>query len=39
MHVILYEPEDYEVEAVLDIDSKGQRWIASPIWSTIKRYE
>ena len=36
MHVILYEPEDYEVEAVLDFDDKHKVWVALAIWSTIK---
>jgi hypothetical protein len=37
MRVILYDSEELEVEAVLEYDQKYQRWMADPIWSTLKR--
>ena len=37
MHVILYEDE-YEVEAVLDLDHENNIWVASAIWSTIRYF-
>ena len=37
MHVILYDNEELEVEAILQYDTQHQRWMASPIWSTLKR--
>jgi hypothetical protein len=35
MHVILYQRE-LDVEAVLDFDNANNRWVASPIWSTLR---
>jgi hypothetical protein len=37
MRVILYDSEELEVEAVLEYDQNYQRWMADPIWSTLKR--
>jgi hypothetical protein len=37
-HVVLYEPDEYEVEAVLKFDHQFNDWIAYPEWSTIKYY-
>jgi hypothetical protein len=37
MHVILYDNEELEIEAVLEFDQKYQRWMASPLWNTLKR--
>jgi hypothetical protein len=37
MHVVLYDDQELEVEAVLEFDKSYQRWMASPIWSTLKR--
>jgi hypothetical protein len=39
MHVIIYMPGELEFEAVLDFDNRYDRWVASPIWSTIKRLD
>jgi len=39
MHVILYDNEELEVEAVLEFDQKHRRWMASPRWNTLKRSE
>jgi hypothetical protein len=36
LHVILYQPGELEVEAVLDYSQEHRRWMASPIWSTLK---
>ncbi|UPJ52037.1 hypothetical protein IVB30_12185 [Bradyrhizobium sp. 200] len=38
-HVLLYMEGEFEVEAVLDFDSKYDLWVASPIYSTIVYYE
>jgi hypothetical protein len=37
MHVILYDNDQLEVEAVLEFDQKYQRWMAYPLWDTLKR--
>jgi len=37
MHVILYDNEEVEVEAVIEFDQEYGRWMASPLWNTIKR--
>jgi hypothetical protein len=37
MHVILYDNEELEIEAVLEFDQEYQRWMASPLWNTLKR--
>jgi hypothetical protein len=37
-HVILYEPDDYEVEAVLKFNHQFNIWCAYPDWSTKKYY-
>ena len=37
MHVILYDNDQLEVEAVLEFDQKYQRWMAHPLWNTLKR--
>jgi len=31
MHVILYDNEELEIEAVLELDQEYQRWMASPL--------
>ena len=43
--VILYEPGEYELRAVLDFDTdvatsphQRGRWVASPLWSTVIQY-
>jgi hypothetical protein len=36
-HVILYDKDELEVEAVLEFDQKYQCWMASPLWNTLKR--
>ena len=36
MHVVIYMTGEVEVEAVLDFDKEQLRWVASPIWSTLR---
>ncbi len=37
MHVILYDSEELEVEAVLEFDQEYRCWMADPLWDTLKR--
>ena len=37
MHVILYDNEELEVEAVLELDRASERWMARPLWDTLRR--
>ncbi len=32
--VILYEPDDLEVEAIVEYDDKHKAWLAKPNWPT-----
>jgi hypothetical protein len=36
LHVIPYDNEEIEVEAVIKWDSQHRRWMAAPIWDTLK---
>ena len=36
-HVLLYDGEDIEVEAVLEFDQASNRWMALPLWNTVRR--
>jgi hypothetical protein len=36
MRVVLYDGEELEVEALIEFDIRYQRWMAIPIWSTLK---
>jgi hypothetical protein len=36
MRVVLYDGEELEVEALIEFDVRYQRWMATPIWSTLK---
>jgi hypothetical protein len=37
MHVILYDNEELEIEAMLEFDPKYRCWMANPLWNTLKR--
>jgi hypothetical protein len=37
VHVLLYDGQQIEVEAVLEFDPTSNRWMASPLWNTIRR--
>jgi hypothetical protein len=37
VHVLLYDGQEIEVEAVLEFDQPSNRWMASPLWNTIRR--
>lgn len=39
MRVVLYDGDGLEVEAVLEFDKRYARWMALPIWDTLKRPE
>ena len=38
-HVILYDNEELEVEAVLEVDTAHNCWMADPMWETLRRFE
>ncbi len=37
VHVMLYDGQEIEVEAVLEFDQASDRWMALPLWGTIQR--
>ncbi len=37
LHVMLYDGQEIEVEAVLEFDEASDRWMALPLWDTIRR--
>ena len=37
VHVMLYDRQEIEVEAVLEFDEASERWMAQPLWDTIQR--
>ena len=37
VHVMLYDGKDIEVEAGLEFDAASGRWMALPLWDTIRR--
>jgi hypothetical protein len=37
MHVILYDGEGLEIEAVLEFDHNYRQWMARPLWNTLKQ--
>ncbi len=37
VHVLLYDGQEIEVEAVLEFDQALNRWMALPLWNTIRR--
>jgi hypothetical protein len=39
LHVILYDNEELEVEAVLEFEPKYNIWMARPLWDTLRRFE
>ncbi len=39
VHVILYDDQEIEVEAVLEFDQASNRWMALPLWNTIRRLD
>jgi hypothetical protein len=38
LHVLIYMPNELEMEAILTYDSVQERWMASPIHGTVKRF-
>jgi hypothetical protein len=36
VHVMLYDGQEIEVEAVLEFDQASNRWMALPLWDTIR---
>jgi hypothetical protein len=36
LHVMLYDNEALEVEAVLEFEPAYQRWMARPLWDSVK---
>ncbi len=34
---MLYDGQEIEVEAVLEFDAAADRWMALPLWETIRR--
>ncbi len=36
-HVMLYDRQEFEVEAVLEFDPASNRWMAVPLWDTSRR--
>jgi hypothetical protein len=39
MHVILYDDEELEVEAVLEFNPKHKIWMGRPLWDTLRRFD
>jgi hypothetical protein len=39
LHVTLYDGQEIEVEAVLEFDQASNRWMASPLWNTLRRLD
>ena len=37
VHVMLYDGQNIEVEAVVEFDQASHRWMASPLWGTMRR--
>ena len=37
LHVMLYDGQEIEVEAVLEFDQVSNRWMALPLWNTVQR--
>ena len=37
VHVLLYDGQDMEVEAVIEFDQASNRWMALPLWNTMRR--
>ena len=37
VHVMLYDGQDIEVEAILEFDEASDRWMALALWDTIRR--
>jgi hypothetical protein len=36
-HVLLYDGQEIAVEAILEFDQASDRWMAMPLWTTIRR--
>jgi hypothetical protein len=36
LRVQLYDADGMEIEALLEFDAKSQRWMAWPLWDTLK---
>jgi len=39
LHVILYDNEELEVEAILEFEPKYSVWMARPLWDTLVRFD
>lgn len=39
MRVLLYDYDELEVEAVLEFEPKYNRWMARPLWDTLRRLD
>ena len=39
LRVILYDEQELEVEAVLEYQPKYNRWMARPLWETLRRLD
>jgi len=39
VHVVLYDGQEIEVEAILEFDQASNRWMALPLWNTIRRLD
>jgi hypothetical protein len=37
LHVTLYDGQEIEVEGVLEFDEASNRWLALPLWDTMRR--
>jgi hypothetical protein len=37
VRVMLYDGQEIEIEAVLEFDRSSNRWMALPLWDTIRR--
>ncbi len=37
LHVILYDEQELEVEAVLEFEPRYNRWMARALWETLRR--
>lgn len=37
VHILLYDGQEIEVEAVLEFDQASNRWMALPLWNTLRR--
>jgi hypothetical protein len=38
-HVMLYDGQEIEVEAIIEFDPASSRWMAAPLWNTVRRLD